>query len=163
MAVEEAGAGGEQVGFGERAVEGVAAAHEALEHGVLDGHPLDDEVTPREAVAESEDGGEGDLLHQDEVVDDREHQDEVELAFEAGQQGDGFGVLPADGGRGAGDVGMDGLDGEIALAGHAEEAVGGCAVALEGDDCRARFGGERAEFAGVGADVEHAAWVRCLR
>ncbi len=49
-------------------------------------------------------------------MDDGEHQDEVELAFEARQEGDGFAVLPAGGGSGAGEVGVDGLDGEVALA-----------------------------------------------
>ena len=122
--IKEAGAGSEQVIFAERSVERISAAHQTLKHGVLDGHPFDDEVMPGEAVAEIEDGGEWDLFHQHEMADDGEHQDEVELAFEAGQQGDGLGVLPADRGRGTRDVRMDRLNGEAALAGHPEEAVG---------------------------------------
>ena len=102
----------------------------------------------------------GDLFHQQEVMDDREHEDEVELGFEAREQGEGFGVAPANGGSGAGEVGVDGEDGEIALAGHAEEAVCGGLVALQGDDFGPERGGERAEVAGVGADVEDAGGVR---
>ena len=89
-------------------------------------------------------------------MDDGEHEDEVELGIEAREQGEGFGVAPANGGSGAGEVGVDGEDGEIALAGHAEEAVGGGLVALQGDDVGPERGGERAEVAGVGADVEDA-------
>ena len=75
-------------------------------------------------------------------MDDREHQDEVELGFETRQQGERFRVEPADGGGGAGEVGVDGLDGEIALAGHAEEAVGGGLIALQGDDLGPERGGQ---------------------
>ena len=158
--MEAVGASGEEVGFRERAVEVVAAAQEVLEHGVVDGDPLDDEVAACEAMAERENLGEGDLLHQKEVMDDREHEDKVELSLETRQQGEGFVVHPADGGSGAGDVCVDGLDGEIALAGHAEEAVRGGLVALQGDDLCAERGGQRTEFAGVGTDVEDAGGLR---
>jgi len=63
-------AGVEEIGFGERAVEVVASAQEALEHGVVDGDPFDDEVAAGEAMAEGENFGEGNLLHQKEVMDD---------------------------------------------------------------------------------------------
>ena len=89
-------------------------------------------------------------------MDDGEHEDEVELRFQAGEQGEGFGVAPADGGSGAGEVGVDGEDGEIAPAGHAEEAVGSGLVALQCDDAGAERGGLRAEVSGVGPDVEDA-------
>ncbi len=39
---------------------------------------------------------------------------------------------------------------------HEEEALGGGGVAFEGDDCAPECGGEGAELAGVGADVEDA-------
>ena len=157
---EASGAGVNEVGFGERAVEGVAAAEKALEHGVGDGDPLDDEVAAGEAMAEGEDLRERNLVHQQEVMDDGEHEDEVELGFEARKQVEGFGVAPANGGSGAGEVGVDGEDGEIALAGHAEEAVGSGPVALQGDDSGPERGDERAEVSGVGADVEDAGRVR---
>ena len=162
MAVEQAeaaGAGVEEIGFGEGAVEVVAAAQEALEHGVGDGDPLEDEMATGEAMAEGENLGQGDLFHQQEVMDDGEHEDEVELGIEAREQGEGFAVAPAGGGSGAGEVGVDGEDGEIALAGHAEDAVGGGLVALQCDDFRAERGGQRTEVAGVGSDVEDAGGV----
>jgi hypothetical protein len=113
-----------------------------------------------EAMAEGENFRQRDLFHQEQVMDDREHEDEVELGLEAWQQGEGFGVAPANGGSGAGKVGVDGEDGKIALAGHAEETVGCGLVALQGDDFRTERGSQRAEVAGVGADVEDAGWLR---
>jgi hypothetical protein len=94
------------------------------------------------------------------MMDDRQHEHEVEAGFETRQQGNRLLVLPADGRSGTREVRLDGLDGETALAGHPEEAVGCCHVALERDDLRPHFGGKRAELSGIGADVEHAGGLR---
>src|SRR5690242_8529459 len=118
LAIERAeatSAGGEQVRFGEGAVELVATAHQALVHRVFDGHPFDDEMTPGESMTEVEDCWQRDLLHQDEVVDDGKHQHQVELCFEAGKEGDGFSILPTDCRCGTSNVCVDRLDCEIAL------------------------------------------------
>ena len=81
---KESTAGGEKIGFRERAIERVAAAHQALEHGILDGHPFDDEVAASQAMTKSHDRGQRNLLHQQQVMDDCEHQHQVELALEPG-------------------------------------------------------------------------------
>src|ERR1039458_3396229 len=109
---EAARAGSEQIGFSERAVKVVAAAHEALVHRVRDRHPFHDEMTPGEAVTEGKNCRQRDLLHEDEVMDDRQHEHEVEPGFETRQQGNRLLVLPADGWSGTREVRLDGLDGE---------------------------------------------------
>jgi hypothetical protein len=96
------------------------------------------------------------------MVDHGEQQDHVSLLFEAREQCGGLGVLPAGGGGGAGEIGVQGED--VELFGHAalEDALGGGGVALERDDARAERGGECAELAGVGADVQHAGGAQLL-
>lgn len=123
----------EHVVLGQGAVEGIATAHEALVHRVLDRNPLKNEETLREPMDEAHDGRNGNLLHQDQVMDDGQHQDEIELPFKSGKEGRALRVLPAGGGRGPSEVGVNGQHGDVALAGHPEDPVGGGEVALERD------------------------------
>ena len=61
-------------------VESVAAAEQLLEHGVLRGHPFEDEIAGGERAAERGDVGERDLALEQKMMQDSEHHDGVEVA-----------------------------------------------------------------------------------
>jgi len=91
-----------------------------------------------EAVQQGEDGRQRNLLHEDQVMDDGEQEDEVSLLFQTRQQRGGLSVLPSGGGRGAGEVSVQREDVELALAREDIDALGGGGIAFERDHASAQ-------------------------
>ena len=66
--------------------DGVAATDELAEHDVGGWDPLDDEMAGGEIRGEAGDFGERDVVVEEEVMDDGEHDEAVECAGGAGEE-----------------------------------------------------------------------------
>ena len=140
------------------AIEIVAAAQPLLKHGVRGWHPLQQEPALCKGGAETGDVGERQLMAQDQMMNDGEHEHQVRSAGEAVEQRQMFAITPSCRGRGAGDVGNESSDGLVAVQGSAPELLESGGVAIESDDSRAGIGGEQRISASVGADIENMFW-----
>ena len=139
---------------------GVAAVKELVKHGVGGGNPLEDEVMGGEVGGEGGDAFKGDVTCDEQVMEDGEHEDGVKVSGCAAQEGGGLAVAPSGGGRGIGEVDVEGKNverlGGWVGAELGVELVDGVEVGVDGDDGGAGAGGEAGVDAGVAADVEDA-------
>ena len=114
-------------------------------------------------MGELDDGSDRNLLHQNQVVNHREHQHQVRLCLEPMQQGTGLAVLPADSRCRPSEIGMNRLDGKLALAAHPIEALGGRSIAFQRHDLSSARRSQRAEDPAIGADIQHARRLQILQ
>ena len=135
---EVRGEGGAEGGFVQVGVDGLASAQDLAELGIAGRNPLEDEVAGGEPGAEGGDAIERDLTAEQQVMDDGEHEDGVEVAFAAREEGGGLAVVPADGGGGVGEIDAEREDGEVFVCGGGSEGgsepVYGLEVGVDGDD-----------------------------
>src|SRR5262249_33482634 len=144
-----------EVVLGEVDVEVFAAADEAGELRVSLGNPLEDGPA-RGALSELvEDFGEWNLIGDEQMMEDAEHEDAIEAAIGTGEQTCALAVAPADGRSGTREVGYEGQDGQVVAAGGLKVKLGGADVGVPGDDGCSAFGGDAGVDAGVGSDVEN--------
>ena len=111
-------------------------------------------------MAQRQDGGQRDLLHQDEVVDDGKHHHEVEVAFQPWEQSGVFGGLPTHRWGRPRQVGLDRLDLQTSDATRKVETIRGGGVTLQRDDLCSAIRSKAAIFACVGADIQHGRWMK---
>ena len=137
------------------AVEIVAATKPLLKHGVRGWHPLQHEPALCKGGAETGDVRERQLMAQDQMMHDCEHENEVKLSGKAIEQRKVFAITPSCRGRGAGDVCNQGGDGLVPVQGSAPELLESGGVAVQCDDTRAGIGSQQRVSASVGADIEN--------
>ena len=154
--VKMRGEGVAESGFSDVSVNGVAPTEDFDEPWVGGGNPLDDEGAGGEARGERGDVVHRNLAGEQQVMDDGKHQDGVEIADGAIEEGGALLIFPANGGRGVGDINAEGKNVSVGVGGFYTEAVECSRVQVDGDDFRADIGGEAGVGAGVAADVEQA-------
>jgi len=103
------------------------------------------------------------LLAQNQVVDDSEHQDEIEFTGEAIEQRELFAITPSGRRSGTRDIGNDCRDRFALTSCCSPERLERCSIGVDCDDagscicCNQRVGSS------VGADVENAGGTAALR
>ena len=125
--------GAKEVVFAKLAVEGFATAQPFLIHGIGDGNPFKEKPAPSQGRAELCDVGKRKLFAQNEVMDHRQQQDEVEFSGEPLEQGKLFSILPSCGGSGASNIGDQSGDGEFVLSCRLKENFESSGIAIERD------------------------------
>ena len=125
------------------AVEIVASTQPLLKHGVRGRHPLQQEPALSKGRAEAGDVSERQLMTQDEMMHDREHEHQVKFASEAVEKGQVLAIAPTGRGRRAGDVRNQGCDWLVTIESCSPELFESGGIAVESDNTRARIGGQQ--------------------
>lgn len=137
-------------------MEVIPAAGDLSEHGVARVDVLDHGRAAGEVGGKAEDFVERNALGHHHVVDDGEHQDEVEAALGAIEERLALRISPAERGGRPRQVNDQGQNIEILGRRGAPDAINNGFVVVDSDDFGAFAGGVETEEARIAADVEHA-------